>query len=483
MRLPSRVPVAAAAVICCSVAFCQTSVARAGLLAHQGRWLIDQQGRVVILHGLGVMDYSPPSLPAAVGFDDDDAAFLAAHGFNYVRVGMNWSGIEPAPGVFASSYLSSIRQTVRTLAAHRIYSLLDWHQDDWGTAAAGIDGAPAWATETDGLPNPTSQFGAGYVIDSGQQRAFDNFWNNAPGPGRVGLQDRYTAMLARYGRAFRGEPYLLGYELFNEPFPGTTWSSCANPSGCPVFDAQLSAFYRRVIPALRAADPSHLIFYEPNLFFDFGSNTNLDNAAGGDRRTGFAFHDYCLASGAGTALPPAPGGGGAGCATEEQTVISDALDYASKTGAALINSEWGATSDPIVIARMADELDHAMVGWLYWDYNSSDFVADPRKPPGGKNVNQRILKLLERPYPQAVAGTPLAWNWDPASRTFSLRYTTVPPPSARLARGALTEVWVGRWRYRVRASGANVVSHRSAKLLVLRARPGASNVSVVVTPA
>jgi endoglycosylceramidase len=470
-----------AAVLVGLIALSQPAIAApAGTLRHAGRWLIDDQRRVVVLHGLGVMDYSPPSLPAAVGFGDDDAAFLAAHGFNYVRVGMNWSGIEPRPGVFDAAYARSITETVRTLAAHHIYSLLDWHQDDWGPAAAGIDGAPPWATETDGLPNLTSQFAAGYLLDPGQQHAFDNFWRNAQGPGGIGLEARYAAMLAIYGSAFRRQPYLLGYELFNEPFPGTPWPSCANPVGCPVFDQTLSAFYRRTIRALRAADRSHLIFYEPNIFFDFGANTNLRDASAGDDRTAFAFHDYCLGTGAGSALPPVPGSG-PGCSVEEQLVMNEAASYASRTGAALINSEWGATADPTVLSRMTAEFDQARVSWLYWAYNGADFVPDPRKPPTGSNINGHVLDLLDRPYPQAVAGTPVSWSWDPSGRVFRLRYRIGSGPVRR----ELTVVWIGALHfpngYRVHVNGANAVSRRDAPQLLLRAANGASSVEVTVT--
>ena len=77
------------------------ALADATLLGHHGRWIVDAEGRVRIFHGVGVMDYTPPSLPAAMGFGIKDADFLAAHGFNLVRLGMNWSGIEPRPGVFS----------------------------------------------------------------------------------------------------------------------------------------------------------------------------------------------------------------------------------------------------------------------------------------------------------------------------------------------------------------------------------------------
>jgi endoglycosylceramidase len=172
-------------------------------LTHSGRWFIDDRGRVVILHGVAVMDFGPAHLPATF-FHEHDAAFLAQHGFDVVRVGMNWSGIEPQPGVINPVYVNSIRATVRTLARHRIYSILDLHQDEYGPAV-GVDGAPAWATLTDGAPNTTQGPGVGYFVNPALERAFDNLWANTAGPGGIGVADRYAALVAALGPVFHSE--------------------------------------------------------------------------------------------------------------------------------------------------------------------------------------------------------------------------------------------------------------------------------------
>lgn len=452
------------------------------LLAHQGRWIIDRAGRVVILHGVGVMDYAPPNLPSAMGFGDKDAVFLQAHGINLVRVGMNWSGIEPRPGEFDQGYLDSILGTVRTLAAHHIYSLLDWHQDDWGVAAAGIDGAPAWATLTDGLPNPALGYGLGMLADPAQQRAFDNFWANKPGPAGIGITDRFAVMLAEYGQVFRSQPYLLGYDVFNEPNAGTQWPMCSNPAGCPLFDSQLSAWYRRVIPSLRAADAVHLIWYEPNVFFDFAANTNLQDPAGGDRRTGFDFHTYCLGDGAANAAPPLPENGPA-CAIEEKMNLDNADAYQRRGDAALINSEWGATNDPTVVARQTNEFDQYMLGNVFWDYRN--LVTDVKAPPTGANVNEPLVEILDRPYPQVIAGTPERWGWDSATRTFTLAYSATLP-NGSLGGGAQSAIYVPALHfpdgYTATVTGARIVSARGATVLRLRNARHAADVSVTIAP-
>jgi endoglycosylceramidase len=457
------------------------ALARGTLLSHSGRWIVDGQGRVRIFHGIGVMNYSPPNLPAAMGFGSKDAAFLSEHGFNLVRLGMNWSGIEPSPGVFDPSYLASILGTMRQLEARHIYTLLDWHQDDWGLAANGIDGAPAWATLTDGLPNPPLGYGFGMFGDPAQQAAFDNFWANAQGPGGVGIADRFAAMLAFYAGQFRREPYLLGYDIFNEPNAGTQWATCANPAGCPLFDAKLSAWYQRIVPTLRAADPAHLIWIEPNVFFDFAANTNLADPQGKDPNTGFDFHTYCLGDGAAGALPPVPNNG-PGCAVEEALNLNNAQAYQSSSGAALLNSEWGATNDPLVAERQTAEFDSSMVGDVFWDYNN--LVPDIKTQPGPSNENAPLLSALDRPYPPIIAGTPSGWSWDSTTGKFTLQYSTTLP-DGRSAAGLETEIYLPKLHYptgyQALVTGARV-TESTATRLQLRNSAQATTVEVAVTP-
>ena len=47
-----------------------------------------------------------------------------------------------------------------------------------------------------------------------------------------------------------------------------------------------------MIAAIRGADRRHIVFYEPHVLFNFGSDTNLPDFA--PKRLGFSFHVYCL---------------------------------------------------------------------------------------------------------------------------------------------------------------------------------------------
>jgi endoglycosylceramidase len=52
----------------------------------------------VILRGVNMVAKLPPYDPAVLGFSDDDAAFLASEGFNTVRLGIIYKGLEPQRG-------------------------------------------------------------------------------------------------------------------------------------------------------------------------------------------------------------------------------------------------------------------------------------------------------------------------------------------------------------------------------------------------
>jgi endoglycosylceramidase len=452
-------------------------------LSHSGRWLTDTSGRVVIVHGVNMVYKLPPYYPAAVGFGDDDAAFLARIGFNAVRVGVIWNALEPRPGHYDNAYVRRIAGTVAALASHGILSLLDFHQDMYNERFQG-EGAPDWAVQDDGLPTvPQFGFPSNYELLPALQHAYDHFWGNSRGPGGVGLEDRYAAAWRHVARRFRLEPSVLGYELFNEPFPGSPYATCAAPSGCPAFDAKLTAFDRKVGAAISAVDRHTLIFYEPNVLFDFGAVTNV--GALGDPHAGFAFHDYCFTE------PSA----GKGCASEA-TGFTNAIAHVAQTREALLLTEFGSTTATGDLTGMVARADATMVPWLEWSYcpchdptgaTPDPFVQDPSKPPSGSNLGSLALRTLVEPYPQVIAGSPQSWGFDATTKTFRLLYSTnrVRGPG-RFGASAVTEIATPQLiygsRYGVRVSQGSIVSRRGASTLRVAACPGAVTISVTVTP-
>ena len=153
-------------------------------LGHSGRWVTDATGRVVLLHGVNMVYKRPPYHPAAAGFDGPDADFLAANGFNTVRLGLIYAGVEPAPGVYDEAYLDQIAATESLLASRGIFSQLDFHQDLYNERFQG-EGWPDWAVQDDGLPNmPQFGFPQQLLRHAGAEPGLRPLVGERPGPGR-----------------------------------------------------------------------------------------------------------------------------------------------------------------------------------------------------------------------------------------------------------------------------------------------------------
>jgi endoglycosylceramidase len=458
-------------------------------LGHAGRWITDAQGRVVILQGYNMVYKRPPYAPDAIGFGADDAKFLAREGYNTVRVGIIYKALEPAPGVYDEAYLDRIVKTVDTLGRQGIVSLVDFHQDMYNERFQG-EGWPDWAVFDDGLPaEPKRGFSTNYLVMPALQRAYDNFFANVEGPGGVGILDRYVAALRHVAQRFRRNDNVMGYDLMNEPWPGMAWQDCINPSGCPASDAKLHAFSAQAIAAIREVDRRHLIFYEPWVLFNFGGGTSIGPFE--DSKLGMSFHAYCLSAGGSDSND--------GCDSADDMVAANADAHAERTGDALLLTEFGATQNPSILTAVVERYERHMVGWQEWHYcgcedptttGSGDkqaIVLDPAKPPRGKNLAAKTLKILTRPHPRAVAGTPLAYDFDAARTTFTLRWTpTRASGHGRFAAGAVTEVRIPRRQYPrgyvATAQGARVVSKRNGPVLRLAAAKGVGEASVVVSP-
>ena len=177
-------------------------------LQRQGRFLVDQYGRVVIVHGLNLVwkraPYAPPD--TAAGFTAKDAAWLAKYGFNGARLGVLWAGVTPdKPGVADPAYFKRIDRMTKLLSDQKIWTLFDMHQDQWNEEYGG-EGVPSWAAKrpmpfalTPWLPVP---FPEGYWTPE-VSTVFDNFWaEQGQPPHRLG--GRVEA-----GRAALPQPALL----------------------------------------------------------------------------------------------------------------------------------------------------------------------------------------------------------------------------------------------------------------------------------
>ncbi|MGH8461940.1 MAG: cellulase family glycosylhydrolase [Stenotrophobium sp.] len=446
-------------------------------LHRDGRWMVDSANRVVLLHGVNVVWKAAPYYPpdTAAGMTAADADFLAANGFNAVRLGVLFAGVMPTQGVIDSGYLDQIDRTVQLLASRHIRVLLDFHQDMYNEKYQG-EGFPPWANYDDGLPNdavhgfPLNEF-ASVILN----HVYDNFWAN-----KNNIWDDYRNAWIAVASRWRDQPYLLGYDIFNEPWPGTQWPTCFEID-CPLFDATLQKFQQYELAGIRSVDQSHFAFFEPQQLFDFGAPSGFGAIT--DPALGLSWHDYCSSTLTASYNLPVelPD-----CTIIEPRTMGNAATQTAAMGAASLMTEFGASDDLTDIGRVAQLADQNLVGWTYWSYKT---FGDPTGSAQAESLfsndsdlstlKQAKAVLLIRPYAQAIAGAPTAMAFDTTSKIFTLSYT----PRASTAP---TQIFVPALQYpngyTVNVSGGQVTSPAGASILTITNTSGAAQVSVEIDP-
>src|SRR5690625_644906 len=206
-------------------------------LKTEGMRFINEDGAQVILNGINLVckfkekGYVEPC-------DEGLFKWFQEQGYNVIRMGLIWDGVEPEPGVYDDTYLSRIKQQINWAERNGIYIFLDMHQDLYSSLYA--DGAPEWATLTDDLPHVTGDLWSDAYLESpAVNRALDHFWNNSLAEDGIGLQDHYTDMWKHVVNFFKGCSNIIGYDIMNEPYPGTY--------GQQVFGAIISAYAQDVL--------------------------------------------------------------------------------------------------------------------------------------------------------------------------------------------------------------------------------------------
>jgi endoglycosylceramidase len=373
------------------------------------------------------------------------------------------------------------------------------HQDVYNEMFDG-EGAPDWAVCTDGVPNTEApgRWSQNYGT-AAAGIAYDHFWTNDVVGNLQGEYDRVWAAVATY---FRSNPWVMGCDPFNEPF-----STALVRQGDEQFDGQLQCFYTGrsfigapahgaptiscppddpgagVVPTIESADPTHLVFYEPDIYSARGSTNfvgpmNFPNLV-------FNVHVYCSQRSPKTGNPTDI----ASCAAQEQRALTtraedrtDLETLAQPNGPAWFVSEFGATSNPTLLDLLTSEGDSSLVGWSYWAWK---YYGDPTGsadealvlPNGHLRGTARVLA---RAYPEAIAGTPVSMSFDFRSGTFDLAYVpnhAVDAPSVIFVPTGINYPN----GYCVRVNGGTVTSRAGTELVRVRNAPSSESVSVSIT--
>jgi len=154
-------------------------------------------------------------------FTEADARFISSLGINLVRLPFNYRHFEDDlnPMVLRPAGFKHLDRAINLCAEQGLYTILDLH------AAAGYQNQD-WHSD-----NPSQQA---------------LFWQHKH------FQDRTVWLWEQLAERYQGNPWVAGYDVLNEP---------SDPSG-----VQIDAFYRRVVAAIRAIDPEHMVFLEGNRY-------------------------------------------------------------------------------------------------------------------------------------------------------------------------------------------------------------------------
>jgi endoglycosylceramidase len=313
--------------------------------------------------------------------------------------------------------LDQLEEVVSWAGDSGIYIILDMHQDLYSRKFGG-DGAPEWAVRDEGLPflileeNSEGDIGADlwYLNYStpAVMKTFDNFYEN-----RDGIRDHFIEAWRRVAERFKGNPVVIGYDLLNEPFPGSRLTELDN------FDrSYLQPFYEKLIEAMLDADSGHLFFFEPNamrtnVYAGSGFPSGFTSFSITEEFLVFAPHFYDPEV---TVTLEYDGN-----ISRLDATLESILKEGPRLGVPVWVGEWAVWGGAVengegLLADQLEVFDRYLVGFSYWNYSRNP--EDKSSP-----VNSSwMLDILVRPQPSFIAGIPEFLYYDSDAGKVEFRF-------------------------------------------------------------
>lgn len=432
----------------------------AGFVSVDGTSFRDQHQRELILNGINLI-IKDAGQRYLCGMEKEEFKQVHDWGFNVIRLGIIWDGLEPEPGVYDESMFSCLDERISWAREYGLYVILDMHQDLYSVQFS--DGAPEWATLTGDQPHHRGAvWSDSYLISPAVQTAFDNFWNNTPASDGVGIQDHYANLWKYIAQRYADDRAVIGYDIMNEPFIGSQaqaffpamvgaymnifqeeiqeaglqaeelMAMWGHPEGrasilenltdtaiysqvvCAVQDMNhafesttLMEMYTRVGKAIREVDPNHILFLEHSYFSNPGVPSGIQRITYSDGsqedKLAYTPHGYDLV-----------------VDTKAYSSASNArvgylFDHVYRTSRRLnmpmLVGEWGAfhSMDSIFVDQtefILEKFEDYKCGQTFWAYYEGI-------------GNYPYFQALIRPRPIEVAGTIESFKYDTQQNSFS----------------------------------------------------------------
>lgn len=426
---------------------------------------VDNFGRTRILNGMNIDDKPVDSGVFRYNLDEEFFKKFRANGLDFIRLAVTWQNLEPRMNKYNEKYLKSIDDIFELAEKYGVYILLDMHQDLYSAfdnRSVG-DGAPSWACITNGAKPrmPKAVWAEGYFWGRWVFKAFDHFWANSPVAGE-GLQDRYARLWQMLAERYGDKPALFGYDLMNEPFPGSDVMGIY----LRLFKGAASAFlFNKKLPSAKLVK-SAVKGDTRNMLDCIGGNVIRDVMKHVDKaeakfdtekyspfvnkistairektQNGIIMMEqsYICNTGVKQSAPPITVNGVRepqqcfGPHSYDMTVDTPLYQYANadrvkafftemrntqlRLQVPCVVGEWGGCSDNTDTSwfphayELLDFFDEMQWGQAYWDYHGDDMDAP-------------LMLMLRRTHPVAVAGEIKRYGYDRKNNIFTLNYNS-----------------------------------------------------------
>lgn len=425
-----------------------------GFIQVDGQRFVDAEGSQVLFSGINFISKSPTEKYMPKQGVETFQQFRS-WGFNCIRLGIIWDGLEPEPGKYNEEYLLEIDKRIEWAEDNELYVYLDMHQDLYG--AKFSDGAPDWATLDDGKPHYTGTvWSDSYLISPAVQTAFDNFWKNTPASDGIGLQDHYANLWKHIAKRYSSNTTVIGYDIMNEPFMGSSaqnvmplmlgayaqvlvettgqtppsateleqmWANeesrlkaleliSTKEKYSKVVDAvydlsadfektQLQAMYQKVASAIREVDMHHILFLNHNYFVNTGVLTALEATklpdGKRDPNVAYAAHGYDLVVDTKEVENPSY--------ERVEFIFERIAESGKRMNMPVLVGEWGALhGESVKMVETASHLvnlfENHQFSNTYWAYY------------GDIDEHSYFQNAIIRPYPQIISGTLIEYDYN-----------------------------------------------------------------------
>jgi endoglycosylceramidase len=325
---------------------------------------------------------------------------------------------------------------VATAGEYGIYTVIEFHQDAWNAMYCG-NGAPDWVavSEKNNFPmpiadpvpvDPVTGHPTKETCDSINNNVWTKYYFTFSVSEAVGnlyntpdLRTRFAKYWGKIASSFRTSPYVIGYELMNEPWAGDIYQEPRLLIPGSADKTKLQQLYDEAATAIHETDPDHLVLFQGvtwEVVIPIGEKHGFSHAPGGQQfsnKSSLAWHCDCLTS-----------------VTPEETYFQWKLDEMERL------SVGGFVTEVVGDSGRCDILDKFKISWMQFSYKIfADLTWDNPglfyRPCDDRSSMEACLNVAEvktwaRTYAKAVAGVTESFQFNSTSREAELKYLSNP---------------------------------------------------------